>query len=69
MIPTQGTITTSTTAATIISAIFNPLIPAFCVACGDGGVRLIAVQRAGSKAMAFADFARGARLNAGLRFT
>ena len=39
------------------------------VACGDGGVRLIAVQRAGSKAMAFADFARGARLNAGLRFT
>jgi methionyl-tRNA formyltransferase len=38
------------------------------VACGDGAVRLVSVQRAGSKAMAFADFARGARLSAGARF-
>ncbi|WP_181708319.1 methionyl-tRNA formyltransferase [Chthonobacter rhizosphaerae] len=38
------------------------------VACGDGAVRLVTVQRAGSKAMAFADFARGARLAPGARF-
>ena len=38
------------------------------VACGDGAVRLITVQRAGSKAMSFADFARGARLGAGFPF-
>ena len=38
------------------------------VACGSGAVRLVTVQRAGSKAMAFADFARGARLAPGFRF-
>lgn len=38
------------------------------VACGSGAVRLVTVQRAGSKAMAFADFARGARLAAGFIF-
>ena len=38
------------------------------VACGDGAVRLLTVQRAGSKAMSFADFARGARLGAGFPF-
>ena len=38
------------------------------VACGDGAVRLITVQRAGSKAMSFADFARGARLPPGFQF-
>lgn len=37
------------------------------VACGEGAVRLVTVQRAGSKAMSFADFARGARLTAGAR--
>ena len=36
--------------------------------CGEGAVRLVTVQRAGSKAMAFADFARGARLATGFRF-
>lgn len=38
------------------------------VACGSGAVRLVTVQRAGSKAMAFSDFARGARLSAGAAF-
>ena len=38
------------------------------VACGGGAVRLITVQRAGSKAMSFADFARGARLGPGFQF-
>ncbi|PKR89417.1 methionyl-tRNA formyltransferase [Pleomorphomonas diazotrophica] len=44
------------------------LSPDGFVACGEGAVRLVTVQRAGSKAMAFADFARGARLGAGFRF-
>jgi methionyl-tRNA formyltransferase len=35
------------------------------VACGDGAIRLLAVQRAGKAPMAFADFARGARLAPG----
>ncbi len=38
------------------------------VACGEGAVRLLTVQRAGSRAMAFADFARGARLEPGAAF-
>ena len=38
------------------------------VACGEGAVRLLTVQRAGSKAMPFADFARGARLGPGFQF-
>lgn len=38
-----------------------------CVACGDGAVRLVTVQRAGKGPMAFADFARGARIAPGLR--
>lgn len=38
------------------------------VACGSGAVRLVTVQRAGSRAMSFADFARGGRLAAGFRF-
>ncbi|WP_237151963.1 methionyl-tRNA formyltransferase [Oryzibacter oryziterrae] len=39
------------------------------VACCDGAIRLVTVQRAGSKAMAFGDFARGARLAGGERFS
>jgi methionyl-tRNA formyltransferase len=35
------------------------------VACGEGAVRLVTVQRAGKAPMAFADFARGARLGPG----
>jgi methionyl-tRNA formyltransferase len=35
------------------------------VACGTGAVRLETVQRAGSRPMPFADFARGARLRPG----
>jgi methionyl-tRNA formyltransferase len=38
------------------------------VACGESAVRLVSVQRAGKGPMAFADFARGARLEAGARF-
>lgn len=38
------------------------------VACGEGAVRLVKVQRAGSKAMTFADFARGARLVTSFKF-
>jgi methionyl-tRNA formyltransferase len=38
------------------------------VACGAGAVRLLQVQRAGKGVMAFADFARGARLAPGARF-
>jgi methionyl-tRNA formyltransferase len=44
------------------------LTPDGVVACGTGAVRLVTVQRAGSKAMAFADFARGARLAPGFVF-
>ncbi|WP_026781982.1 methionyl-tRNA formyltransferase [Pleomorphomonas koreensis] len=44
------------------------LTPDGIVACGSGAVRLVTVQRAGSRAMAFSDFARGARLAPGLRF-
>ncbi len=44
------------------------LSPDGVVACGSEAVRLVTVQRAGSKAMAFADFARGARLAPGFRF-
>jgi methionyl-tRNA formyltransferase len=38
------------------------------VACGSDALKLVTVQRSGSKAMAFADFARGARLAPGARF-
>lgn len=44
------------------------LSPDGIVACGEGAVRLVTVQRAGSKAMAFGDFARGARLAPGFTF-
>ncbi|HVV93999.1 MAG TPA: methionyl-tRNA formyltransferase [Hyphomicrobiales bacterium] len=37
------------------------------VACGESAVRLLVVQRAGKAPMAFADFARGARLAPGVR--
>jgi methionyl-tRNA formyltransferase len=37
------------------------------VACGTGAVRLVTVQRAGKGRVAFADFARGARLEPGAR--
>jgi len=37
------------------------------VACGEGAVRLVTVQRAGKAPMAFADFARGARVEPGFR--
>jgi methionyl-tRNA formyltransferase len=39
------------------------------VACGAGAVRLVSVQRAGKGPMAFADFARGVRLEQGVRFS
>lgn len=39
------------------------------VACSDGAVRLITVQRAGRGPMSFAEFARGARVDRGARFT
>ncbi|WP_075217693.1 methionyl-tRNA formyltransferase [Mongoliimonas terrestris] len=38
------------------------------VGCGEGAVRLATVQRAGSKAMSFQDFFRGARLAPGAVF-
>jgi len=37
------------------------------VACGEGALRLVTVQRAGKAPMAFADFARGARIEPGFR--
>ena len=39
----------------------------FVVACGQGGLRLVKVQRAGKAAIAGADFLRGARLATGAR--
>jgi methionyl-tRNA formyltransferase len=36
------------------------------IACGDGAVRLLEVQRAGSKPMAAVDFLRGSKLTSGL---
>jgi methionyl-tRNA formyltransferase len=41
------------------------LDPDGTVACGEGAVRLLMVQRAGKAPMAFGDFARGARLAPG----
>jgi len=38
---------------------------ALAIACGDGAVRLVEVQRAGSKAMKAADFLRGAQIGPG----
>ncbi|MCC0005096.1 MAG: methionyl-tRNA formyltransferase [Methylobacteriaceae bacterium] len=37
------------------------------IACGDGAIELVQVQRGGKAAMTFADFARGARLATGAR--
>ena len=39
------------------------------VACGDGAVRLVEVQRAGGKPAGAADFLRGAKLTEGARLT
>ena len=36
------------------------------IACGDGAVRLLEVQRAGSKPMAAIDFLRGSKLTSGM---
>ncbi len=36
------------------------------IACGDGAVRLLEVQRAGSKPMAAVDFLRGSKLSTGM---
>ncbi|ODN70337.1 Methionyl-tRNA formyltransferase [Methylobrevis pamukkalensis] len=44
------------------------LSPEGDVACGESAVRLVSVQRAGSKPMAFSDFLRGARLAPGQSF-
>lgn len=41
---------------------------ALTVACGEGAVRLLEVQRAGAKAMKAADFLNGARVPAGAQF-
>lgn len=38
------------------------------IACGEGAVRLVTVQRAGKGPMAFAEFARGSRIEPGARF-
>jgi methionyl-tRNA formyltransferase len=38
------------------------------VACGDGAVRLVEIQRAGKQPMSFSEFSRGARLNEGMLF-
>ena len=37
------------------------------IACGDGAIELVQVQRGGKAAMSFAEFARGARLAPGAR--
>lgn len=37
------------------------------IACGEGAIELVQVQRGGKAAMSFADFARGARLSSGAR--
>ena len=42
---------------------------ALAIACGDGAVRLLEVQRAGGKPMAARDFLRGVRLGRGDRLT
>jgi methionyl-tRNA formyltransferase len=39
------------------------------IACGDGALRLLKVQRAGSKAMAAAELIKGFGLPKGTRFT
>lgn len=39
------------------------------VACGDGAVRLLRVQREGRQAMEMSDFQRGAPIRAGFRFS
>jgi methionyl-tRNA formyltransferase len=41
------------------------VIGAGTIACGDGALRLVTVQRAGGKPLAFDDFSRGATLQAG----
>ena len=38
---------------------------ALTIACGDGAVRLLDVQRAGAKAMSAGEFLRGTSLKAG----
>ncbi len=38
-----------------------------CVACGDGSVRLLQVQRSGKAPMGFDEFARGVRIGTGFR--
>ena len=40
----------------------------FTVACGSGSIRLVEVQRAGSRPMRAEDFLRGTRIPAGTRF-
>ena len=42
---------------------------ALTVACGEGGLRLVTVQRAGKAAMAAADYLRGRPVSAGAVFT
>ena len=39
------------------------------IACGEGAIRIVELQRAGSKAMAAEEFLKGARLTAGTRLT
>jgi methionyl-tRNA formyltransferase len=38
------------------------------IACGDGAIRILELQRAGGKPMKAADFLRGTPLKAGARF-
>ncbi|WEX08440.1 methionyl-tRNA formyltransferase [Chelativorans sp. AA-79] len=38
-----------------------------CIACGDGAVRLLKLQRAGGRPVAAEDFLRGAKLKKGMR--
>jgi methionyl-tRNA formyltransferase len=39
------------------------------VACGDGAVRLLELQRAGGRPMSAAEFSRGIKLEPGARLT
>ncbi|WP_428032738.1 methionyl-tRNA formyltransferase [Ancylobacter sp.] len=58
--------------STLVSGVGAPgavLDGALTIACGDGAVRLVEVQKAGSRAMAADEFLRGSELAAGMVLT